>query len=81
MKGGIKMNKKRELKPCPFCGGKVAIRRFNGGVSGTGISYQVICPNDDVCRVSPMTDWGEKQENVIAIWNTRRRGNTNNSKI
>lgn len=57
----------KELKQCPFCGGK-AFRKHTKYVIGD--SYIVYCGNKD-CRVQPMTRAYFEKSQAEEAWNTR----------
>jgi len=53
-----------ELKPCPFCGSKAEIKRYD-----CSLTY-VKCSNNK-CLVEPCTVFCRSREQAIRIWNTR----------
>lgn len=57
-----------ELKPCPFCGGKV----FIGILERQGMPkmYHISC-NNDHCAILPGTDYHKDKAVVIEEWNRR----------
>lgn len=64
------MDKKIELKPCPFCGKKPVLERWSSG----GFMCMVKCCNPD-CPVPPNGyPSGRKIDEVVIKWN-RRSGN------
>lgn len=71
-KGGLsKMSDK--LKPCPFCGGEVAIKQIHDDENkGNNSFWYVFCHNNN-CTVQPNTrHWDSTPKNrAIKAWNTR----------
>ena len=58
--------KDRELKPCPFCGGKAKIIEV-ADYSSTGGSYwNVLCKLLNCCA-----QYGETKRQAISAWNKR----------
>lgn len=62
----------KELKPCPFCGGKP---KYLSTVRKSGrIIYEIWCGNND-CDIGPeVTVWDDK-EKIITAWNRRKGEN------
>lgn len=54
---------KRELKPCPFCGGKVQI--FKGIIAGLSM---IVCTE---CRATVSFGGKEEESQTIKAWNNR----------
>ncbi|MEA1883754.1 MAG: Lar family restriction alleviation protein [Thermotogota bacterium] len=63
------MTNQKELKPCPFCGGKVLICVPLEGVSG----YVIRCELPGCCEKSSRRDETTKEdlEKLIESWNNR----------
>ena len=57
----------KQLKPCPFCGGKAAVGKF--AVQGYFVAG---CSNSVRCGVSPITFPRETPEEAMEIWNNRK---------
>lgn len=53
--------RKEELKPCPFCGGKAKMIPWHGRMAS--------CSNEE-CPVEPSV-WGETPAKAAAFWNRR----------
>lgn len=53
-----------ELKPCPFCGGKAELTKFDDD------SWDVVCDNENCNRVV-MTTLTHTKERAIELWNNR----------
>ena len=59
---------KNELKPCPFCGGKVKSREIYP-FGANGAHYHMI--ECGFCGAKVSFLGGEKREAAIALWNSR----------
>lgn len=53
-----------DLKPCPFCGGKVEISNDGKGL------YRVGCDNAN-CFTHVFTYWCRTQDDAAEVWNKR----------
>ena len=63
------MNK--ELKPCPFCGGKAVINHDTMfGSDNPTEYYRVYCTNDE-CSMGCPDALFDSEEEIIKDWNTR----------
>ena len=65
----------RELKPCPFCGGKAERKEtYNYFWSGRSIpQYFIKCSNKE-CGVYVATCNRDTEEEAVEIWNRRATG-------
>ena len=61
---------KKKIKPCPFCG-EVPVLHKNDELG----LIKIMCLNED-CPVHAYTPkvFADKEEELIGIWNTRKRG-------
>lgn len=57
-----------DLKPCPFCGGKVKI--IPEQVDARTVAYNFVCQNGDCCA-NVYFDYSDREESIEA-WNTRK---------
>lgn len=65
--------KKIELLPCPFCGGKGAVKKCTGGYWATCYNSDALVVKDNVehCKITVGTNIYENEEKAIEVWNTR----------
>lgn len=76
-----------QLKPCPFCGGKVSIGRITAGLPGDFVELWNIHggPNEGECNCRMFmesnifwpdeNDGAKEKEELIQKWNTRAETN------
>ena len=74
----------KELKPCPFCGGKASIRYLYDDVvywtydDEPIIRRRFVCEcSEDGCLVSPVTDSFDTEEEATEAWNRRYKDEQN----
>jgi len=61
--------RKPKLKPCPFCGGEVAIDESFGS---SDIFWRVQCYTDDCLLADVSTGWLTDKGEVLHAWNRRK---------
>ena len=61
-----KQNKRIPIKPCPFCGSEVSVKKSEYG------SYTVMCLNG-TCKVLCHTMPADTPEEAIGFWNNREK--------
>lgn len=62
------MENKRELKPCPFCGGKARIEDIS---TEDEKYYMMQCTNDECGASACFGDHSTSKSKAIAAWNRR----------
>ena len=74
------MSQRSELKPCPFCGGKVEIKQDtryprSGKYKDEAVkAYEVICPNYDCIIYNADNKYFLTEEEAAKAWNSRVSG-------
>ena len=74
------MSQRSELKPCPFCGGKVEIKQDtryprSGKYKDEAVkAYEVICPNYDCIIYNADNKYFLTEEEAAKAWNSRASG-------
>jgi len=70
------MDKKFELKPCPFCGGEAHLYKdvvVCKECDEATTVYVIGCnTNGCICDFGPADAWCESKEDIILAWNTRK---------
>lgn len=73
----------KELKPCPFCGGKARIRDLYDVVDWTEDDEPItkrrfVCEcSEEECLVNPVTDVFDTEVEAIEAWNRRYKDEQN----
>lgn len=57
----------RNLRPCPFCGGKARIQELPPPIH---YKYRAECGSSS-CELFPFTNWKRKKQEAIEVWNRR----------
>ncbi len=65
-----------ELKPCPFCGGKVKLRKkeCDGTLFKGTYIYRISCSkiySNNYCLGSSINEWFSDKNKCIELWNKR----------
>lgn len=65
---------KRELKPCPFCGGEAAPYIVNGNYGYTPDIYGIKCTRCGA-TIEKSSGYADLSETVAEAWNKRSKDN------
>ena len=60
-----------EMKPCPFCGGKPRLQKYESGHDEPFVSWRVVCLGPDGGCFGTAGILEDEQQDAIDAWNTR----------